>query len=101
MQQLINSSEKYLQDTKQGRVLLGSMIQFESASRHHVCLFSGAKLLYFSRGFIVGTCTLALSLFFVAKEMLDSELRGNSDAGSHVINSIFQASVIAKNNSTL
>jgi hypothetical protein len=34
--------------------VLSGFVCFESTSRHYVCIFEGAKLLYFSRGFIIG-----------------------------------------------
>ncbi|OQV19943.1 hypothetical protein BV898_05950 [Hypsibius exemplaris] len=58
----------------EGKKLLDRLTSLEHSSRTYPCLFQSAGLLFFTRAFLTGTCTLALSLLILAKEFLSDKL---------------------------
>ncbi|OQV19946.1 hypothetical protein BV898_05953 [Hypsibius exemplaris] len=58
----------------EGKKLLDRLTILEHSSRSYPCLFQSVGLMYFTRAFLVGTCTLALSLLILAKEFLSDKL---------------------------
>ncbi|OQV24938.1 hypothetical protein BV898_01148 [Hypsibius exemplaris] len=77
-------------DTKN---LIKRLQSFENRFRTLVCTFDGAGLLPFTRGFVVGTCTVALSLLFLAKELLDNATKDDCCTGATARNSSPSSSI--------
>ncbi|OQV19945.1 hypothetical protein BV898_05952 [Hypsibius exemplaris] len=63
---------------QEGKKLLDRLANLEHSSRTYPCLFQSVRLMYFTRAFLTGTCTLALSLLFLAKELLSDKESPNA-----------------------
>ncbi|OWA50593.1 hypothetical protein BV898_15104 [Hypsibius exemplaris] len=63
---------------QEGKKLFDRLTSLEHSSRTYPCLFQSAGLMYFTRAFLTGTCTLALSLLFLAKEFLSDKESSNA-----------------------
>ncbi|OQV19944.1 hypothetical protein BV898_05951 [Hypsibius exemplaris] len=75
IQKLIDRICHSLTDGDQkGKKLLDRLTILEHSSRTYPCLFQSVGLMSFTRAFLTGTCTLALSLLILAKEFLSDKL---------------------------
>ncbi|GAV06726.1 hypothetical protein RvY_16667-2 [Ramazzottius varieornatus] len=57
-------------NTAEEAEVVESMEELERVCRCYVCMFNGAKLIYYTRGFLVGITTLVLSVTLIVREFI-------------------------------
>ncbi|OWA52884.1 hypothetical protein BV898_17326 [Hypsibius exemplaris] len=50
-----------------GKTVIESVERLETSTNRHICIFHAVELIHYTRGFVVGTCTLLLSFMVLAR----------------------------------
>ncbi|OWA52882.1 hypothetical protein BV898_17324 [Hypsibius exemplaris] len=69
-----------------GKTLIESVERLETSTNRHICIFHAVELIHYTRGFVVGTCTLLLSFMVLAREFFAKDQEAAVSAGEKLEN---------------